>query len=80
MSYGHISFLLFIFQASSRFFFFLFSLPEHAQGELLELCGVRLMCGRPRHPSVNFFLVYTLEGSFDWIYMKLCKKVNLYEI
>ena len=42
------------------------SSPELAEGELLGYRDVRRTCGRPRRtkrPSVNFQLVYTLEGT-----------------
>ena len=40
---------------------FIFSSPEHAQGELLGYCDVRPTCGRQRLPRL--LLVYTLEGT-----------------
>ena len=44
----------------------LISSSEHAYDELLGYCDVYHTCGRSRHPrrpSINFLLVYTLEGT-----------------
>ena len=58
----------------------IFISSQPAQCERLRSCDIRHTCGRPRRPSINFLLVYTLEGTVLIESTLNCQNVNLYKI
>ena len=60
----------------------IYSSPEHARGELFGYCDVRhtLMSETSKMSIRHLLLVYTLESSYDPIFMKLCQNVNIHKI